>query len=343
MFISLVFKDDKILISGLDNIEVNLMSAALQNLVNQPYKHGFVTDIESDVAPKGLNEDIIRVISSRKDEPEWLLEFRLNSYYAWLEMTEPDWKNCHHPKIDFQSISSYAAPIVKLKLNSMDEVDPELLHTFEKLGVPLHERMALEGVAVDVIFDSVSVATTTYKDKLAEVGIIFCSMSEAVREHPELVRKYLGTVVPSGDNFYAALNSAVFTDGSFCFIPKGVKCPMDLSTYFRINTEESGQFERTLIIAEDDATVSYLGFTKTDLQGHIDPKMLAGMTFMEAWQGSLSTINAATKTDVQQGKYYGPDGQNEVGEFLRWQLLTTRLWTMKWPIGFGVKHKYILE
>ncbi len=233
------------------------MSAALQNLVNQPYKHGFVTNIESDVAPKGLNEDIIRLISSKKNEPEWLLEFRLNAYQKWLTMSEPDWQNVHYPKIDFQAISYYSAPKPKKKLASMDEVDPELLRTFEKLGVPMHERAALAGVAVDVIFDSVSV-TTTYKEKLAEVGIIFCSISEAVHEHPELVKKYLGSVIPVGDNFFAALNSAVFTDGSFCFIPKGVKCPMDLSTYFRINTEGSGQFERTLVIAEEGATVSYL-------------------------------------------------------------------------------------
>ncbi|RFC35029.1 MAG: Iron-regulated ABC transporter membrane component SufB [Candidatus Nitrotoga sp. SPKER] len=233
------------------------MSATLQNLVNQPYKHGFVTSIESDVAPKGLNADTIRMISSKKKEPEWLLEFRLKSYEAWLKMEEPAWPNVHYPKIDFQAISYYSAPKQKPKLKSMDEVDPELLRTFEKLGVPLHERMALAGVAVDVIFDSVSVATT-YKDKLAEVGIIFCSMSEAVLDHPELVQKYLGTVIPPSDNFYAALNSAVFTDGSFCYIPKGVKCPMDLSTYFRINTEESGQFERTLIVAEEGASVSYL-------------------------------------------------------------------------------------
>ena len=233
------------------------MSATLQNLVNQPYKHGFVTSIESDVAPKGLTTDTIRMISAKKREPEWLLEFRLKSYEAWLKMDEPAWPNVHYPKIDFQAISYYAAPKQKPKLKSMDEVDPELLRTFEKLGVPLHERMALAGVAVDVIFDSVSVATT-YKDKLAEVGIIFCSMSEAVLDHPELVKKYLGTVIPTSDNFYAALNSAVFTDGSFCYIPKGVKCPMDLSTYFRINTEESGQFERTLIVAEEGASVSYL-------------------------------------------------------------------------------------
>ena len=233
------------------------MSAALQQLVNQPYKHGFVTDIESDVAPKGLSEATIRMISAKKNEPAWLLEFRLDAYRTWLQMQAPAWPNLRYPKIDFQAISYYAAPKQKAKLKSIDEVDPELLRTFEKLGVPLHERMALAGVAVDVIFDSVSVATT-YKHKLAEVDVIFCSMSEAVHEHPALVQKYLGSVVPKGDNYYAALNSAVFTDGSFCFIPKGVKCPMDLSTYFRINTEESGQFERTLIVAEEGASVSYL-------------------------------------------------------------------------------------
>jgi Fe-S cluster assembly protein SufB len=233
------------------------MSAVLQSLVNQPYKHGFVTDIESDVAPKGLNEDTIRLISAKKNEPEWLLSFRLDAYRKWVTMSEPEWQNVHYSKIDYQDISYYSAPKTKNKLASMDEVDPELLRTFEKLGVPMHERAALAGVAVDVIFDSVSVATT-YKQKLAEVGIIFCSISEAVHNHPELVKKYLGSVVPVGDNFFAALNSAVFTDGSFCFIPKGVKCPMDLSTYFRINTEGSGQFERTLVIAEEGASVSYL-------------------------------------------------------------------------------------
>jgi Fe-S cluster assembly protein SufB len=232
------------------------MSTVLDNLVSQPYKHGFVTDIESESAPKGLSEDTIRMISAKKNEPEWLLEFRLQAYRHWLTMTEPQWPNVHYPKIDFQAISYYAAPKPKLK-KSMDEVDPELLRTFEKLGVPMHERAALAGVAVDVIFDSVSV-TTTYKEKLAEVGIIFGSISDAVRDHPELVRKYMGSVVPVGDNYYAALNSAVFTDGSFCFIPKGVKCPMELSTYFRINTQDSGQFERTLIVAEEGAQVSYL-------------------------------------------------------------------------------------
>jgi Fe-S cluster assembly protein SufB len=216
-----------------------------------------VTDIESDVVPKGLSEDVIRLISRMKNEPEWLLEFRLQAYRHWLTMAEPAWPNVKYPRIDFQDISYYSAPKAKKKLSSMDEVDPELRRTFEKLGVPLHEQKALAGVAVDVIFDSVSV-TTTYKHRLAEVGIIFCSFSEAVRDHPELVRKHLGSVVPPGDNFYAALNSAVFTDGSFCYIPKGVRCPMELSTYFRINTQESGQFERTLIVAEEGSYVSYL-------------------------------------------------------------------------------------
>jgi len=233
------------------------MSTAIQNIVNQPYKHGFVTDIESEVVPKGLNEDIIRLISSKKEEPEWLLEFRLSAYRHWLTMKEPAWANVSYPNIDFQEIIYFSQPKPKKQLASMDEVDPELRRTFDKLGVPLHEQKLMSGVAVDVIFDSVSV-TTTYKAKLAEIGIIFCSFSEAVKEHPELVKQYLGSVVPTGDNFYAALNSAVFTDGSFCFIPKGVKCPMDLSTYFRINTEGSGQFERTLIIAEECASVSYL-------------------------------------------------------------------------------------
>ncbi|MBY0439593.1 MAG: Fe-S cluster assembly protein SufB [Burkholderiales bacterium] len=233
------------------------MSAVLQQLVSQPYKHGFVTDIESETAPRGLSEDVIRMISAKKGEPDWLLQFRLDAYRHWLTMVEPTWQNVSHPPIDYQDIIYYSAPKPKKKLASMDEVDPELLRTFEKLGVPMNERAALAGVAVDVIFDSVSVATT-YKAKLAEVGIIFCSISEAVHDHPELIRKYMGSVVPTSDNFYAALNSAVFTDGSFVFIPKGVKCPMDLSTYFRINTQDSGQFERTLIVAEEGASVSYL-------------------------------------------------------------------------------------
>lgn len=233
------------------------MGTVLEELVNQPYKHGFVTDIESENVGKGLNESVIRMISAKKNEPDWLLEFRLKSYQYWLTMAEPDWAHVHYPKINFQDIIYFSEPKKKPKLTSLDEVDPELLRTFEKLGVPLHEQKMMTGVAVDVIFDSVSV-TTTYKAQLAEIGIIFCSFSEAVREHPELVKKYMGSVVPSSDNFYAALNSAVFTDGSFCYIPKGVKCPMDLSTYFRINTEGSGQFERTLIIAEEGSSVSYL-------------------------------------------------------------------------------------
>jgi Fe-S cluster assembly protein SufB len=233
------------------------MSAMLETLVNQPYKHGFVTSIESDVIPKGLSEDVIRMISKKKNEPEWMLEFRLNAYRHWLTMREPHWANVRYPKLDYQDIIYYSAPKPKKKLSSMDEVDPELRRTFEKLGVPLHEQKALAGVAVDVVFDSVSVATT-YKKKLAELGIVFCSFSEAVQQHPELVKKYLGSVVPPTDNFFASLNSAVFTDGSFCYIPKGTKCPMDLSTYFRINTQDSGQFERTLIIAEEGASVSYL-------------------------------------------------------------------------------------
>jgi len=234
------------------------MSTSLQQVTSEEYKYGFVTDIESDSVAAGLSEDTIRFISDKKGEPEWLLEFRLKAYRHWLTMTEPAWANVHYPSPDFQKIVYYSAPRPKSpKFQSMDEVDPELLRTFEKLGVPMNEQKALAGVAVDVVFDSVSV-TTTYKAALAEKGIIFCSFSEAVREHPDLVKKYLGSVVPTSDNFYAALNSAVFTDGSFCFIPKGVACPMDLSTYFRINNKESGQFERTLIVAEEGASVSYL-------------------------------------------------------------------------------------
>ena len=231
---------------------------SLQSVTSQEYKYGFVTDIDSDSVAPGLSEEVIRFISTKKGEPDWLLQFRLKAYRHWLTMVEPDWARVSYERPDFQKIVYYSAPKPKKpQFGSLDEVDPELLRTFEKLGVPIHEREALAGVAVDVVFDSVSV-TTTYKDKLASVGIIFCSFSEAVREHPDLVKKYLGSVVPSTDNFYAALNSAVFTDGSFVFIPKGVTCPMDLSTYFRINNKESGQFERTLIVAEEGASVSYL-------------------------------------------------------------------------------------
>ncbi len=234
------------------------MSSTFNVVTSQEYKYGFVTDIEADSAAPGLSEDTIRFISAKKGEPDWLLEFRLKAYRHWLTMAEPDWAKVDYTRPDFQAIVYYSAPKQKTpKYASMDEVDPELKRTFEKLGVPISEQAALAGVAVDVVFDSVSV-TTTYKEKLATVGIIFCSFSEAVREHPELIKRYLGSVVPSSDNFYAALNSAVFTDGSFVFIPKGVTCPMDLSTYFRINNKDSGQFERTLIVAEEGASVSYL-------------------------------------------------------------------------------------
>ncbi|WP_435104005.1 Fe-S cluster assembly protein SufB [Arhodomonas sp. AD133] len=230
-------------------------SKTLEEVTSRGYEAGFITDIEQESAPPGLNEEIIRFISAKKEEPEWMLEWRLEAYRNWLEMPEPNWAKVSFGPIDFQAISYYAAP--KEQPKSLDEVDPKLLETYEKLGIPMHEREMLAGVAVDAVFDSVSVATT-YKDKLAEQGIIFCSMSEAVREHPELVQKYLGTVVPKGDNFFAALNSAVFSDGSFVFIPKGVKCPMELSTYFRMNAGHTGQFERTLIVAEEGASVSYL-------------------------------------------------------------------------------------
>ena len=230
----------------------------IESLATQEYKWGFVTDIEADAIPRGLNEDIIRLISSKKREPEWMLEWRLKAYRHWLTMKEPTWANVHYPPIDYQSIIYYAAPKSKKDApKSLDEVDPELLKTYEKLGIPLKEQELLAGVAVDAVFDSVSVATT-FKEKLKGMGVIFCSFSEAVQEHPELVKKYLGSVVPSSDNFFAALNSAVFSDGSFCYVPKGVRCPMELSTYFRINAKDTGQFERTLIVADQGAYVSYL-------------------------------------------------------------------------------------
>jgi Fe-S cluster assembly protein SufB len=229
----------------------------LDDLVKREYKHGFFTLIESDTLPPGLNEDVIRAISAKKAEPEFMLEWRLNAFRQWQAMTPPGWAHVHYPPIDYQAISYYSAPKKKEGPKSLDEVDPELLRTYEKLGVPLHERARLAGVAVDAVFDSVSVATT-FKEKLAEKGVIFCPFSEAVQKHPELVRTYLGTVVPTGDNFYAALNSAVFSDGSFVYVPRGVRCPMELSTYFRINAASTGQFERTLIIADEGAYVSYL-------------------------------------------------------------------------------------
>ena len=233
-------------------------ASELEVLATQDYKYGFVTDIDADSMPPGLNEDVVRLISAKKEEPKFLLDWRLKSYRQWLKMEEPTWHNVHYSPIDYQAISYYSAPKSKKDgPKSLDEVDPELLATYEKLGIPLSERAALAGVAVDAVFDSVSVATT-FKDKLSEMGVIFCSFSEAVREHPELIEKYLGTVVPYTDNFFATLNSAVFSDGSFCYIPKGVRCPMELSTYFRINAANTGQFERTLIVAEEGSYVSYL-------------------------------------------------------------------------------------
>ena len=230
----------------------------IQELVGQEYKYGFVTDIEADAIPRGLNEEVVRTISARKNEPPFMLEWRLRAYRHWLTMKEPAWHNVHYPPIDYQDIIYYAAPKSgKDGPKSLDEVDPELLRTYEKLGISLQEQEVLSGVAVDAVFDSVSVATT-FREKLAELGIIFCSFSDAVQNHPELVKQYLGSVVPYTDNFFATLNSAVFSDGSFCYIPKGVRCPMELSTYFRINAKDTGQFERTLIIADDDSYVSYL-------------------------------------------------------------------------------------
>jgi Fe-S cluster assembly protein SufB len=230
----------------------------IEGLVQKEYKYGFITDVEADAAPPGLNEDIVRLISGKKNEPEFMLEWRLKAYRHWLTMQEPTWPHVHYPPIDYQKSVYYSAPKKKGDgPKSLDEVDPKLLETYEKLGIPLKERERLAGVAVDAVFDSVSVGTT-FKDKLAEKGIIFCSFSEAVQNHPELVKKYLGVVVPPTDNYFAALNSAVFSDGSFCFIPKGVRCPMELSTYFRINAANTGQFERTLIVAEEGASVSYL-------------------------------------------------------------------------------------
>ncbi len=229
----------------------------LEQTVLNEYKYGFVTDIEADAAPKGLSEDTVRFISAKKNEPEWMLEWRLKAYRQWLKMPEPSWANVKFPPIDYQDIIYYSAPKQKVKPKSLDEIDPELRRTFEKLGISLDEQKRLTGVAVDAVIDSVSIATT-FKEQLAEQGIIFCSMSDAIQEHPELIRQYLGSVVPVTDNYFAALNSAVFSDGSFCFIPKGVRCPMELSTYFRINAENTGQFERTLIVAEDNSYVSYL-------------------------------------------------------------------------------------
>jgi Fe-S cluster assembly protein SufB len=229
----------------------------LAQVTSAEYKYGFTTDIEADTITKGLSEEVVRIISKKKNEPEWMLDYRLKAFKEWLEMEEPDWANVDYPKPNYQDIIYYSAPKAKKELDSLDEVDPELLKTFDKLGISLDEQKRLSGVAVDVVMDSVSVKTT-FQDTLAEKGIIFCSISEAIKDHPDLIKKYLGSVVPSTDNYYSALNSAVFTDGSFCYIPKGVRCPMELSTYFRINAAGTGQFERTLIVADDDSYVSYL-------------------------------------------------------------------------------------
>ncbi|MDO7673141.1 MAG: Fe-S cluster assembly protein SufB, partial [Reinekea forsetii] len=235
------------------------MSEEVEQYLKSEYSAGFVTDVESMTIPAGLDEDVVRLISAKKNEPEWLLEWRLKAFRAWIEMDEPDWAHVTYPKPDFQALSYYSSPksMEENRPKSLDEVDPELLATYEKLGIPTHEHAALAGVAVDMVFDSVSVGTT-FRQKLLDVGVIFCPISEAVHEYPELVKKYLGSVVPQRDNFYAALNSAVFSDGSFVYIPKGVRCPMELSTYFRINEAKTGQFERTLIIADEGSHVSYL-------------------------------------------------------------------------------------
>jgi Fe-S cluster assembly protein SufB len=274
------------------------MSSSVETLVNREYKYGFVTDIESDVAPKGLNEDVIRLIAEKKGEPDWLLEWRLKAYRGWLKMTEPHWPNVKYNTVDYQNISYYSAPKTKKPLGSLDEADPKLLETYAKLGIPLGEQKILAGVAVDAIFDSVSVGTT-YKKRLAEDGIIFCSFGEAVREHPELVRKYLGSVVPASDNFFAALNSAVFSDGSFCYIPKGVRCPMELSTYFRINSADTGQFERTLIVADEGASVSYL-------EGCTAPKRDENQLHAAVVE-LVALDNASIKYSTVQNWYAGDD------------------------------------
>ncbi|HEY6074361.1 MAG TPA: Fe-S cluster assembly protein SufB, partial [Anaerolineales bacterium] len=311
------------------------MSSSVETLVNREYKYGFVTDIESDVAPKGLSEDTIRMISAKKGEPAWLLDWRLKAYRGWLKMTEPHWANVSYPPIDYQAIRYYSAPRTAKPLGSLDEVDPKLRETYEKLGIPLSEQKLLAGVAVDAIFDSVSVGTT-YKAKLAEQGIIFCSFGEAVREHPDLVQKYLGSVVPLSDNFFAALNSAVFSDGSFVYVPKGVKCPLELSTYFRINTAETGQFERTLIIAEEGASVSYLeGCTapkRDENQLHaavVELVALKGATIkystVQNWYaGDERGVGGVFNFVTKRGKCVGADSkiswtQVETGSAITWK------------------------
>ncbi|MBX7222789.1 MAG: Fe-S cluster assembly protein SufB [Blastocatellia bacterium] len=307
----------------------------LTALATQEYKYGFTTDIESDVAPRGLTEDTIRLISHKKGEPEFMLEFRLKAFRQWLKMTPPTWPNVTYPEIDFQDIIYYSAPKPKAKLASLDEVDPELLDTFAKLGIPLNEQKMLANVAVDAIFDSVSVATT-YKEKLHEAGVIFCSFSEAIRDYPELIQKYMGSVVPVSDNFYAALNSAVFTDGSFCYIPKGVTCPMELSSYFRINNPDTGQFERTLIICEEGASVSYLEgctapkFDKNQLHAAVvelvalDNATIKYSTVQNWYAGDKDGLGGIYNFVTKRGKCAGKNSkiswtQVETGSAITWK------------------------
>jgi Fe-S cluster assembly protein SufB len=311
------------------------MSGSVESLVQNHYKYGFTTDIESDIVPRGLTEDTIRLISAKKEEPEFLLEWRLRAYHGWLKMTEPHWPNVTYPPIDYQDMIYYAAPKTAKPLGSLDEVDPKLLETYEKLGIPLSEQKRLSGIAVDAIFDSVSVATT-YRESLAKEGVIFCSFSEAVKEYPELVEKYLGSVVPPTDNFFAALNSAVFSDGSFVFIPKGVACPMELSTYFRINTADTGQFERTLIIAEEGASVSYLeGCTapmRDTNQLHaavvelvaMDSATIKYSTVQNWYAGDENGVGGIYNFVTKRGKCAGPNSritwtQVETGSAITWK------------------------
>src|SRR5213075_1108942 len=305
-------------------------------LANREYKYGWVTDIESETIPRGLSEDTIRLISGKKNEPEWMLEFRLKAYRHWLTMKEPrKWPNIEYPEVDYQDMIYYSAPKQKAVKASLDEVDPELLRTFEKLGIPLSEQKQLAGVAVDAVFDSVSVATT-YRAKLTKHGVIFCSCTEAIRDYPELVKKYLGSVVPTNDNFFAALNSAVFSDGSFCFIPKGVKCPMELSTYFRINNSESGQFERTLIVAEEGASVSYLEgctapkFDKNQLHAAVvelvalDDAQIKYSTVQNWYAGDEEGVGGIYNFVTKRGKCAGRNSkiswtQVETGSAITWK------------------------
>jgi Fe-S cluster assembly protein SufB len=320
------YQPDKNVEEGLSTIEQQVLSE---------YKYGFVTDIESDTAPKGLSEDIVRFISAKKNEPAWMLEWRLKAYRHWLNMEEPTWANIDYPPINYQDIIYYSAPKQKIKLNSLDEVDPELRKTFEKLGISLDEQKRLSGVAVDAVIDSVSIATT-FKDQLAELGIIFCSMSEAIQEHPELIKEYIGSVVPITDNYFSALNAAVFSDGSFCFIPKGVRCPMELSTYFRINAENTGQFERTLIVAEAGSYVSYLeGCTapmRDENQLHAAVVELVAMdnaeikySTVQNWypgdkEGNGGIYNFVTKRGICKGSYSKISWtQVETGSAITWK------------------------